>query len=88
MVVPRFPSLPSLLAGFLLLLAGATINVAVAWGWAAWGVPPHADLGMWSVSSEDSPFWLMQGQVRHVRVRPAPRTLCGLPRVWMDSRGR
>jgi hypothetical protein len=45
----------------LLLVAGATINVAVAWGWAAWGVPPHGDLGMWSVSTEDSPFWLMQG---------------------------
>lgn len=46
---------------FLLLVSGATINVAVAWGWAAWGVPPHADLGNWSVSSEDSPFWLMRG---------------------------
>lgn len=66
----RLPSaargiLPVLLVMYLLLTAGVVINVAVAWGWAAWGVPPHGDLGQWSVSAEvhpdDSPFWLMQG---------------------------
>lgn len=44
-----------------LLIIGAVINIAVAWGWAAWGVPPHTTLGQWSISNEGSPFWIVQG---------------------------
>ena len=46
------------LVGFIAL--GAAINIAVAWGWAAWGVPPHVDAPTWAMSHDDPPFWIFR----------------------------